>query len=391
MFAAPSVETEFAPEPIVAATPAEAIPREERIRALIEQSGIADWIREAPALAARHALSALGGHTGGGSRNFVETFAGHFVPEQILKRVTGALLEGYDAKAVNALDGWHRSRTGTEIATSVASAATPGGRAQLADYIERLRSDPPSKRRRMRGMRLAEAMGLPGRRVSISVAMSFTATRALDRLLRVPRAGDEDAQAALLASIRRRLSNSTRVQAYSYVLFVTRNLSMEALADYLGFLKSDASRWIWGISNEAYERSVRANLGIFERNFSRFLEVRDTPERRATQRREGGKFGAQHRDEKCVDQAFRRNSRCEDPVCEILSVDFLDACLEASRPSQGFCAESVSAGDPKARSLWRAQTCADRQREDRVCLALMAEVQKHCQGPIQPGPPAPGD
>ena len=385
------VETEIAPDPIVAATPAEVISREERIQALIEQSGIADWIREAPALATRHALSALGGHTGGGSRNFVETFAGHFVPEQILKRVTGALLEGYDAKAVNALDGWHRSRTGSEIAKSVASAATPGGKAQLADYIQRLRSDPPSKRRRMRAMRMAEAMGLPDRRVSISVAMSYTATLALDRLLRVPRAGDEDAQAALLESIQQRLSNSTRVQAYSYLLFVTRNLPMEAMADYLGFLKSDASRWIWGISNEAYERSMRADLGIFERNFSQFLEVRDTPERRATQRREGASFGAQRRDQECVDRAFQRDSRCEDAVCEILSVDFLDACLEASRPSQGLCAESASADDPKARSLWRAQACTARQRKDRVCLALMAKVQKHCPGPIQPGPPEPGD
>ena len=91
-------------DPIVAETTAEATRREERIQVLIEESGVADSIREAPALAARHVLSALGGPTGGGSQHLTGIFAGHFAPEPILNRVAEALLESYDARAVKALD-----------------------------------------------------------------------------------------------------------------------------------------------------------------------------------------------------------------------------------------------------------------------------------------------
>ena len=47
---------------------------------------------------------------------------------------------------------------------------------------------------------------------------------------------------------------------------------------------SDAVQWIWRISNEEYEASVRASLEVFARDFSELLEQRDTPLNRLAQR-----------------------------------------------------------------------------------------------------------
>ena len=374
----PALAAETTADPIAAETPAE-LTREERIQVLIEQTGIANWIREAPALAAGHVLNALGKHTGGGSQNLADTFAGHFAPEPILQRVAEALLERYDAKAVEALDHWYRSRTGSEIAASAASAASPAGRAQLADYIRRLRTDPPSTRRRRLGRRIAEATGLPERRTSISVAMNFTVTQVLYRLMRASRIDDGDVQQRLLANIERRLSGSIRTQSVSHVLFATRMLPTEQLVEYLHFVERDAAQWIWRISDQEYQRSVRASLEVFARDFSEFLEQRDTPLHREAQREEGERFGARTRDRECVREAFRRDHRCKDLVCEIGTADFLGACLDTSRPTESFCAESATGSDSKAQSLWRARACLDRDRKDRICLVLVAEVQDHCQ------------
>ena len=243
----------------------------------------------------------------------------------------------------------------------------------------------------MLGRRIAEATGYSERRTSISVAMNFTVTRALDRLFQVSRVGDDDIQQRMRANIERRLSGSIRRQAYSYVLFVTRMQSTEELGDYLHFVESDAVQWIWRISSEEYEGSVRASLEVFARDFSRFLERRDTPPYREAQREEGRIFGARTRDRECVREAFRRDRRCKDVVCEFATVGFLGACLDASPRTESFCAESATAGDPKARSRWRARACMDRDRQDRICLVLMTEVQDHCQSLIRPDPVDPGD
>ena len=333
---------------------------------LLDRSGFAARIRETPRLAASQVISAFGGHTGDGTRQFMQLFTAAFDPEPIVQSVTDALVAEYDAESVEAVMVGYGYAPGSEVAHGMARVDSADGRAQLDAYGRRIRGDPPSARRRALVEQVDEAIGLSATRIAIVVEMTVSVTRAADRVLGVQRSGAQAEPDWMAGVIRRRLAASNQLQAYSYLLFVTRTLTPSSLSEFLQFAQTDAARRFARTANGGYERAVRAALESFEEQFSAWLEERDAPALRAAARAEGLEFGGRRPADHCVVEAFRRDRLCRDIVCQAVNVEFLDACVTASQPTPALCA---------------AAPCAQRRRGDRFCRKLMASVQARCADP----------
>jgi hypothetical protein len=349
----------------LSAAAAEPSHHEQQIRLLLDRSGFTARIRETPQRAATQVISALGGHTGDGTQQFVQRFAAAFDAEPIVQRVTDALVLEYDAESVEALSTGYGYAPGSDVADGMARVDSPDGRAQLDAFSRRILGDPPSPRRRALIQQIDEAMGLSATRLATAVAMTVSVTQALDRVLDVQRSGAQAEPGWMAGAIRRRLEVPIQVEAYSYLLFVTRTLTHAALSDFLQFAQTDAARAFARSANAAYEHAVGAALESFEAQFSAWLAERDAPALRAAARERGLELGGRWPADRCVVEAFRRDGLCEDLVCQAVNVEFLDACVTASRPTPALCA---------------AAGCAQRGRRDRFCRQLTASVRARCGG-----------
>ena len=317
-------------------------------------------------MATTQVLSGFGGHSGGGTQQFMQLFTAAFDPEPIVQSATDALVAEYDAESVDALMVGYGYAPGSDIAGGMARVVSPDGRAQLDAYRRRIRADPPLARRRKLVEQIDEALGLSATRLEIAVAMTVSVNRAADRVLGVQRTGAQAEPDWMAGLIRRRLAASSQEQARSYLLFVARTLAPASLSEFLQFAQTDGARWLARTTNSGHERGVRAALESFEAQFSVWLDGRDAPALRAAAREAGLEFGGRWPADRCVVEAFRRDRLCKDIVCEAVNVEFLDACLTASRPTPALCA---------------AAPCAQRQRGDRFCRKLMASVQARCEEP----------
>lgn len=95
---------------------------------------------------------------------------------------------------------------------------------------------------------------------------------------------------------------------------------------------------------------------------------------------EGREYGRLTDNEGCVNEAVARQSRAEGISDLFKTTLFLRPCLEASRPTPGFC-DTVPRQTEFMKSIgWRQQQC---QRyglsEDKQCGQLFGQVQQFCE------------
>jgi len=62
---------------------------------------------------------------------------------------------------------------------------------------------------------------------------------------------------------------------------------------------------------------------------------------------------------------------------------WLSACLQTSKPQQGFCDGVPSQDNPLAVGVWAASACAYHVLSDPYCHTLFQEISKYCSSPAR--------
>jgi hypothetical protein len=94
---------------------------------------------------------------------------------------------------------------------------------------------------------------------------------------------------------------------------------------------------------------------------------------------EGEKFGRQTDNDGCLAEAITRTKREPGFNAALGHTIFLRACLEASRPSPGFCEVPKRTEFIKS-AQWQQQKCQDAGlAADNYCLQLFTQVQQFCE------------
>ena len=90
-------------------------------------------------------------------------------------------------------------------------------------------------------------------------------------------------------------------------------------------------------------------------------------------------FGAKTDNEGCLKEALARHKRDNSLTGQILTHGFLSACLEASKPSQGFC-DGVPQPDEEMQSAdWTLKKCSNLGlQNDQTCDVILIPVQAYC-------------
>ncbi|MFY9622448.1 MAG: hypothetical protein WAM70_02655 [Pyrinomonadaceae bacterium] len=93
---------------------------------------------------------------------------------------------------------------------------------------------------------------------------------------------------------------------------------------------------------------------------------------------EGKDFGKTTDNKGCVDEALNRYKKDPGLLSAFANQGFLTACLEASRPTTGFC-DNVPLGDFAKMQEWQAAQCKRYDlRSGRDCQALVMPVAMFC-------------
>ena len=105
---------------------------------------------------------------------------------------------------------------------------------------------------------------------------------------------------------------------------------------------------------------------------------------------EGKQFGGQHDDQACVDEAVSRYKKEPGFSSAMSNNFFLRACLEASKPTEGFCDSVPQATEFMKSAEWQIEQCrrADLAR-DSYCRQLFQPVQQFCERGARKSTPSP--
>lgn len=81
----------------------------------------------------------------------------------------------------------------------------------------------------------------------------------------------------------------------------------------------------------------------------------------------------------CVAEALSRTDVCDSIRCEIQTAIFVTTCLDAARPSGGFCDGIPPRTELVASAQWALERCAELDRDgDRSCTRVFEKVQRSC-------------
>lgn len=101
---------------------------------------------------------------------------------------------------------------------------------------------------------------------------------------------------------------------------------------------------------------------------------------------EGRDFGRRSDNQGCVDQAISRYKNDPGFGSTISTSIFMQACLENSRPTPGFCDEVPRQTEFVKSAQWRLSQCRRVDlANDNNCHQLFAPVQKFCEEQAQKG------
>ena len=101
---------------------------------------------------------------------------------------------------------------------------------------------------------------------------------------------------------------------------------------------------------------------------------------------EGVEYGRRSDNEGCLNEAVARQARADGFGDMIKNNVFMRACLEASRPTQGFC-DAVPRQTEFMKSIaWQQQQCARHGLPpEKQCSQLFSQVQQFCETRRQRG------
>lgn len=95
---------------------------------------------------------------------------------------------------------------------------------------------------------------------------------------------------------------------------------------------------------------------------------------------EGKNFGSQSDNQACVDESITRYKREPGLGNGISTGIFMRTCLDASRPTPGFCDEVPKVTDFVKSARWRVQQCERiGLAQDSYCQQLFQQVQSFCE------------
>lgn len=95
-------------------------------------------------------------------------------------------------------------------------------------------------------------------------------------------------------------------------------------------------------------------------------------------RDEGYKIGKQSTEPECFNIAVSRAKEKGQFTETITNGIFLGACLEKSKPSDGFCKDVPSDKEFTKSVRWRIDRCKQLNLENNTCSALLSVVQHYC-------------
>jgi hypothetical protein len=94
---------------------------------------------------------------------------------------------------------------------------------------------------------------------------------------------------------------------------------------------------------------------------------------------EGKKFGVNNNNEGCLKEALARHKRDKSTMGQIATQTFLNVCLEASKPSPGFCDGVPQQNEILKSASWALKKCSDAGlQNDPGCKTIFGAVQSHC-------------
>jgi hypothetical protein len=96
-------------------------------------------------------------------------------------------------------------------------------------------------------------------------------------------------------------------------------------------------------------------------------------------RADGAAFGQQTDNQGCLSEVLRRHKEHHGFSDAILNNLFLGGCLEASRPTSGFCDGVPKTSEMTESVRWRLRKCTEAGLSDSYCGNLFGEVQKYCE------------
>lgn len=96
-------------------------------------------------------------------------------------------------------------------------------------------------------------------------------------------------------------------------------------------------------------------------------------------RADGAAFGRRTDNQGCLTEVLRRHKEHHGFSDAILNNLFISGCLDASRPTSGFCDGVPKTSEMTASVSWRLKKCTDAGLSDSYCGNLFGEVQKYCE------------
>jgi hypothetical protein len=95
---------------------------------------------------------------------------------------------------------------------------------------------------------------------------------------------------------------------------------------------------------------------------------------------EGRDFGSHSDNQGCVDEGLTRYKKEPGFTAVLSNTIFMNACLEASRPTPNFCENVPGPAEIRKSVQWRVDECRRANlTEDRYCQQLFQPVQQFCQ------------
>jgi hypothetical protein len=107
---------------------------------------------------------------------------------------------------------------------------------------------------------------------------------------------------------------------------------------------------------------------------------------------EGEQLGKKSDEQVCLDEAISRYKANRGITGSISTGIFLRICLDASRPTPGFCDQVPKPTDIFKSSQWQIEQCKKAGISDSYCGTLFSQVQQYCQAKAaRPKPDSPDE
>ena len=95
-------------------------------------------------------------------------------------------------------------------------------------------------------------------------------------------------------------------------------------------------------------------------------------------RADGVEFGRKTDNQGCLSEVLRRHREHHGFSDSIVNNLFLTGCLEASRPTAGFCDDVPKSTEILESARWGIRKCTEENLSDSYCGQIFSQVQRYC-------------